>query len=450
MGIPLRILLVADRPFVRTRDGSTVIYKAWLSSLEQLGHRVSVLSFNHQRVRWDAGSIDELNRKVDRLLIVNIHSGRLATALYFVVSLVWRMMCRRRHLPQRVEAVFARRRYDEIRDFLGREKFDAVVVNKVRTTVLMGPGNLGAVRGPKVLDIHDDFARRSVAMRATACRLLRRHPVELLGQLKLADLPDLLSFASEENLRRRELKLVSLYDRVLFSSGTEAAAYASAGLPAARIIQVPWPLGYADGDARAGESPRPFHIGFLASNVLFNFEAALFLAGAVLPRLKRARPELRVLIAGSICRAAAGLFAGIEGMTLVPSVDRIEEFYNSIDVAVVPLLSGTGVSIKAMEAAWFSSAIVSTATGVRGLQLRAGVDFLLADNADDIAAAILRLLTDSGLRRTLGQSARQRIGERHSTAAFAAFAQRLFDGAAPGSGEPLAPLADRAASAAIP
>jgi glycosyltransferase involved in cell wall biosynthesis len=442
IGIQLRILLVTDRPFIPAYDGSTVIYKAWLNNLRKLGHQVSVLSFNHQRVRWNNDSVQELSRKVDCLLIVNIHAGRIATALYFVIALIWRLISRRRHLPEWAEAAFGGRRYGEIRDFLGREEFDAVVVNKVRTTVLMGVRNLAAVASFKVLDIHDNFARRATRMRAVAFRLLLRRPAVILKQLRLADLGDLLNFAKEAELLREEIKILSLYDRVLFSSDEEAAVYANAGLPQERIFRMPWGLDNLGLSARAATALRPFDIGFIASTALFNFEGAMFLAEAILPRLKQIRPDVRVLIAGSICASVAGFFAEDPSVTLIPRIDHVEDFYSSVEVVVVPLLSGTGVSMKAMEAAWLSSAIVATTTGVRGLQLRNGMDFILAEKAEDFAAAVARLLADSELRQAMRQNASQQIYKRHSAAAFAASAARLFDHGKPRSGDTKVPPAD--------
>ena len=51
-----------------------------------------------------------------------------------------------------------------------------------------------------------------------------------------------------------------------------------------------------------------------------------------------------------------------------PRVEDIRSFYARIGASIVPLLSGTGVSIKTLEAIAHGKPVVATSAGVRGLR----------------------------------------------------------------------------------
>ena len=48
-------------------------------------------------------------------------------------------------------------------------------------------------------------------------------------------------------------------------------------------------------------------------------------------------------------------------------IDRIEDFYSAVDVAINPMIAGTGLKIKTVEAMNFGVPIVSTISGSEGL-----------------------------------------------------------------------------------
>jgi glycosyltransferase involved in cell wall biosynthesis len=68
--------------------------------------------------------------------------------------------------------------------------------------------------------------------------------------------------------------------------------------------------------------------------------------------------------------------------------------------------------------------VVSTSIGVEGLPLIPGEHYLLADNAPDFAAAILRLMEDGDLRKRLSVAGRRFVETHCSYRAVA----RQFEG----------------------
>jgi len=59
-------------------------------------------------------------------------------------------------------------------------------------------------------------------------------------------------------------------------------------------------------------------------------------------------------------------------------------------------------------------AVVSTTIGAEGLPVKHGDNILLADEPESIARCIVELLSNSGLRTQLGDSARRLVAEGYS------------------------------------
>jgi glycosyltransferase involved in cell wall biosynthesis len=386
-----------------------------------------VLSFNQAQERWDAASIKLLGESADGLLIVDIYKNRLSLYLQQALVLLFRLCSGLRYQPNWFNRLFRNcNNWSRIPDFIKHGKFDAIIVNKAHTTFLVGVDNLASVSGLKILDMHDNQVRRSTLTRDVFFRLLWRFPITVTKIMRISDLADVFRWSGTGRMMAEQVSVFNQYDYVLFSSDEEAKVFHASGLLESHVVVMPWPYENASGQTKSVNGCRPYDIGFIASPCLFNFEALSFLIEQVLPLVRVFKPDLRVLIAGGICSQVRRISSTEPGLTLIPWVEHINDFYSSVETVVVPLLSGTGVSIKTLEAAWMSSAIVSTSTGMRGLYLENEEDFLLADDARSFADMLIRLLSDRELRETISNNAAKKIRLRHSSAAFSAAMRKLL------------------------
>jgi glycosyltransferase involved in cell wall biosynthesis len=80
---------------------------------------------------------------------------------------------------------------------------------------------------------------------------------------------------------------------------------------------------------------------------------------------------------------------------------------------VVPLRVGSGTRIKILEAFAYGVPVVSTTIGAEGLDVTPGEHLAIADTADGLAAACVRLLTDDAARTAMIAAARRRHATRH-------------------------------------
>ena len=89
----------------------------------------------------------------------------------------------------------------------------------------------------------------------------------------------------------------------------------------------------------------------------------------------------------------------------------MEEELARASVAVVPLRYGSGTRVKILESFAHRVPVVSTTLGAEGLDVEDGVHLLLADDPNELAAAVVHLLGDAGLRVRLTEAAEARYLE---------------------------------------
>lgn len=83
-------------------------------------------------------------------------------------------------------------------------------------------------------------------------------------------------------------------------------------------------------------------------------------------------------------------------------------------VYVVPIRVGGGTRLKILDAMAMGKAIVSTSIGCEGIDVTDGVDIVIADTADDIAAKTVELLGNREMREEIGRNAKQKAVDVYS------------------------------------
>ncbi len=137
-----------------------------------------------------------------------------------------------------------------------------------------------------------------------------------------------------------------------------------------------------------------------------NVSAVRFFRQEVWPSLRERWPGLVWRIVGRNPRAVEAWTKGDPRIEVSgPVKDAIGELARA-EIAVVPILAGSGTRLKILEAWAAGLPVVSTTLGAEGLPVRDGHHLLLADGAEHFAGQVSRLLQDSGLRRDLARTGR--------------------------------------------
>jgi glycosyltransferase involved in cell wall biosynthesis len=144
-----------------------------------------------------------------------------------------------------------------------------------------------------------------------------------------------------------------------------------------------------------------------------NVRAARVLAREILPRVRAEVPEARLAIVGRDPARAVVELGALDGVEVTGEVADIRTWLWRADVYVCPMVNGTGIKNKLLEALAAGSSAVATPLSVQGMRVRSHEQLLLACPSADFAAATVRLLRDPSLRTRLGRAARAYALEHH-------------------------------------
>lgn len=205
-------------------------------------------------------------------------------------------------------------------------------------------------------------------------------------------------------LKAFEREALGRVDTVLAIS-TEDEGFIKELQPAAKTIIVPAGM---DIDERMPAIQPPgvslFFIGAL--DWLPNLQGLEWFLRDVWPQVHAAYPALKFHIAG---KKMPEQFYSFGHMNVVAhgEVPSSVGFINSHSVLLSPLVSGSGVRIKIIEAMAMGKVILSTAVSAEGSGATDGQHLLIANNAQEYITQIGRLLAEPVLMERLSRSARE-------------------------------------------
>jgi sugar transferase (PEP-CTERM/EpsH1 system associated) len=137
-----------------------------------------------------------------------------------------------------------------------------------------------------------------------------------------------------------------------------------------------------------------------------NVSGVTWFCHEVLPRIRQEVPGVKFTICGSKPNAAVQELGRLPGVTVTGRVPDVRPYLARASVGVVPLHVARGIQNKLLEAMAMGLPTVATSAVFHGVEAEQNAHLLVADTAADFSAAVVRLLTDAGLRARLGHAAR--------------------------------------------
>ena len=137
-----------------------------------------------------------------------------------------------------------------------------------------------------------------------------------------------------------------------------------------------------------------------------NVHAAQYLVKEVMPLVWKEVPGSTVLLAGANPKHGVSNLAS-DKVSVSGYVADIRECYAASSIFVAPMLTGSGLQNKLLEAMAMQLPCVTTSIANDSLGARDGSEVLIGDNAEAFAAHIVSLLRDADKRASLAQSGRQ-------------------------------------------
>jgi glycosyltransferase involved in cell wall biosynthesis len=170
-----------------------------------------------------------------------------------------------------------------------------------------------------------------------------------------------------------------------------------------------------------------------------NRDAALWLAGEIMPAVRARHTDARLRIVGSAPPREVLDLAG-EGVEVIADAPSIESHLKQAAVVMAPVRTGGGMRIKVLEALARGKAVVTTSRGAEGYTgFEPDPPFVVADDPEPIAAATAELLSESTRRLELGSRAAAFAQRHYSPSAWASRLEAVYEEARQGrraSGRP--------------
>ena len=167
-----------------------------------------------------------------------------------------------------------------------------------------------------------------------------------------------------------------------------------------------------------------FHGSFEAQH---NVDAARVLVRDVLPEVRRAVPDARVLLVGRSPGPAVRALAGPDVELRADVADARAELAD-VTVYVAPLVSGWGLKNKVLEAMAAGRPVVTTARGAAGIGAGPGVHE--SPDVAGLAPLVVALLHDRAGLAAQGEAGRRRVVTDFTWAGSAAAIEALWERAA--------------------
>lgn len=166
--------------------------------------------------------------------------------------------------------------------------------------------------------------------------------------------------------------------------------------------------------APAPEQAEPGHLVFCGVMDYFpNVDACVWLAREILPRVHAEFPDARFSIVGSNPAPEVLELGLLSGVSVTGFVEDTRDWLRRASVSVAPMRIARGIQNKVLEGMAMGLPVVGTTPSTRGVGARPGIDYLVADDADGITAAICGLLRDPERARELGSAGRRYVEEHY-------------------------------------
>jgi sugar transferase (PEP-CTERM/EpsH1 system associated) len=212
-------------------------------------------------------------------------------------------------------------------------------------------------------------------------------------------------------MRRYEPEMLRAFDRVIVSSAIDQKFLASTAGPPVEVITNGVDHEYFYWEGRERDENSLVFVGGM--NYYVNVDSVLNFYRHIFPRIRRRLPEARFSIVGAVPKKSIRNLAKDPAVEVTGTVPDIRPYLTRAAVFVCPLLAGSGVQNKLLQAMAMGTPIVTTSIASQPLQVQDGEHLLVADEPEQFAEAVMCLIKDKGLRQKLSVNARKYVEECH-------------------------------------
>lgn len=160
-----------------------------------------------------------------------------------------------------------------------------------------------------------------------------------------------------------------------------------------------------------------------------NVDAMLHFADRIYPILKQKNPALEFYIIGGFATEEIKKLGEIDGIHICGFVDNPAEYLLRATMVIAPMISGSGLQNKIVQAMYLGAAVATTVIGADGLCNVTGKEIVIAGDDKELEEKISYYLKEDNAdeRKQIGLAAREYIKKYYSYEAIRQQMAGVFD-----------------------
>ena len=400
----MKILLLCNKPPYPASEGGPMAMNSIITGLLEAGHQIKILAVNNEKYNVKESDIPEEYRQKTGIELINVDLS--IKPLKAFLNLFTKKSY---HVERFISEDFKTR----LTEVLQKEQFDVVQLEML-------------YMAPYVETIREH---------SKAMIVLRAHNVEHKIWERIAK--ETKFFVKRwyinhlaKTLKEYELNALETVDGIAAITRKDAAFFRK--YCSKPIIDIPYGV-YPEEFTPKYEiegKPKFYHIGSM--NWMPNAEGIRWFIDEVLPKTVEKVPEFVYHLAGRSMPEWLTTLKN-EHVEVVGEVPDAKEFVANHDVAIVPLLSGSGIRIKIIESMALGKTVITTRVGAEGILYDEEVNIIIAENIAKMVEAIRAINANPEIAVKIGQAARKLVEETYDNRKIIARLLMFYEQIRPGS-----------------
>ena len=378
----MNILMLCNKSPFPPSEGGPMAMNSIVTGLLEAGHNVRILAFNSNKYHIEKDSIPQEYRRQTKIDFVDIDlSIKIVEAFKNLFS----------DESYHVKRFLSKDFTNKLEKILKKDRFDIVQLE----TIYMAP------------------YIETIRQHSKAKIVLRAHNVEHKIWERIAK--KTFFFAKRwylrhliRTLRTFEMSILDKVDGIAAITTTDASFFRR--VTATPVIDIPFGVDIEKFDPvfEVGNVPTFYHIGSM--NWMPNEEGIKWFLNNAWDHVLERVPEAKLYLAGRNMPKWLQKTRK-RNVVVVGEVPDAHEFVNQHNVAVVPLLSGSGMRIKIIESMALGKTVITTLVGAEGIQYSEFENIIIAENVPKLVENISRLYNHPEEAEAIGLNARRLVEE---------------------------------------
>ncbi len=400
----MKILLLCNKPPYPASEGGPMAMNSIINGLIEAGHQLKVLAANNEKFNVKESDIPEDYKKKTGIELIDVDL-RVRPLKAFANLFTNKSY----HVERFISKDFKAR----LVELLEKEQFDVVQLEML-------------YMAPYVETIRE-HSKAMIVLRAhnVEHKIWERIAKETKFFLKRWYINHLA-----KTLKDYELSALETVDGVAAITRKDAAFFRK--YCSKPVIDIPYGVYPEEFTPKYDieSTPKFYHIGSM--NWMPNSEGIRWFIEEVLPKTVEKVPGFVYHLAGRNMPEWLKTLKN-KHVDVVGEVPDAKAFVIDHDVAIVPLLSGSGIRIKIIESMALGKTVITTRVGAEGILYDEEVNVIIAENIAKMVEAIRAINENPQIAVRIGQAARKLVEENYDNRKIIARLLMFYEQIKPGS-----------------